>query len=78
MYRLDSGVLEHVFEGDEPGRHTGELLGHTGVVTALFFYKYTVYSGSMDCTVQVSSRREAEVHMRRQQTLLRGLSRRNK
>lgn len=50
---MENGVLEHVFSGDEPGRHTGELLGHSGVITALFFYKYTVYTGSMDCTVQV-------------------------
>lgn len=52
VYGLEKGNLEHVFSGDEPGRHTGELLGHSGVITALFFYKHTVYTGSMDCTVQ--------------------------
>lgn len=51
---MEDGILEHVFSGDEPGRHTGELLGHSGVITALYFYKYSVYTGSMDCTVQVS------------------------
>lgn len=53
VYGIAKGNLEHVFSGDEPGRHTGELLGHTGVITALFFYKHMVYTGSMDCTVQV-------------------------
>lgn len=55
VYGIAKGNLEHVFSGDEPGRHTGELLGHSGVVTALFFYKHMVYTGSMDCTVQVIS-----------------------
>eukprot|EP00903_Cladosiphon_okamuranus_P006314 g6190.t1 len=53
VYGIAKGNLEHVFNGDEPGRHTGELLGHSGVITALFFYKHMVYTGSMDCTVQV-------------------------
>lgn len=53
VYGIVKGNLEHVFSGDEPGRHTGELLGHSGVITALFFYKHMVYTGSMDCTVQV-------------------------
>lgn len=56
VYGIAKGKLEHVFSGDEPGRHTGELLGHSGVITALFFYKHTVYTGSMDCTVQVDKR----------------------
>ncbi|CAM9423819.1 unnamed protein product, partial [Discosporangium mesarthrocarpum] len=51
VYDIHDGKLEHVFSGDEPGRHTGEMMGHCGPITALFFYKYTVYSGSMDCTV---------------------------
>lgn len=55
MYNIAKGNLEHVFNGDEPGRHTGELLGHSGVITALFFYKHMIYSGSMDCTVQVDA-----------------------
>lgn len=55
VYGLSKGKLNHVFSGDEPGRHTGELLGHSGVITALFFYKQTVYTGSTDCTVQVGS-----------------------
>ncbi|CAN0264617.1 unnamed protein product, partial [Ectocarpus sp. 8 AP-2014] len=53
VYRIATGTLEHVFSGDEPGRHTGELLGHSRVITALFFHKGVVYTGSMDCTVQV-------------------------
>ncbi|CAN0445658.1 unnamed protein product [Laminaria digitata] len=53
VYGIATGQLEHVFSGDEAGRHTGELLGHSGVITALFFYKSVVYTGSMDCTVQV-------------------------
>ncbi|CAM9108876.1 unnamed protein product [Ectocarpus sp. 6 AP-2014] len=53
VYGIATGTLEHVFSGDEPGRHTGELLGHSRVITALFFYKNMVYTGSMDCTVQV-------------------------
>ncbi|CAM9114367.1 unnamed protein product [Scytosiphon promiscuus] len=53
VYGIARGNLEHVFSGDEPGRHTGELLGHSGVITALFFHKNIVYTGSMDCTVQV-------------------------
>ena len=53
VYGIATGKLEHVFSGDEPGRHTGELLGHSRVITALFFYKNLVYTGSMDCTVQV-------------------------
>lgn len=57
VYGIAKGNLEHVFSGDEPGRHTGELLGHSGVITALFFYKHMVYTGSMDCTVQVRARR---------------------
>ncbi|CAM9361466.1 unnamed protein product [Ascophyllum nodosum] len=55
VYRLVTGDLEHVFSGDEAGRHTGELLGHSGLITALFFYKNIVYTGSMDYTVQVWS-----------------------
>lgn len=55
MYGIATGTMEHVFSGDEPGRHTGELLGHSRVITALFFYKSVVYTGSMDCTVQVIS-----------------------
>ncbi|CAM9393000.1 unnamed protein product [Choristocarpus tenellus] len=60
VYDIHKGQLEHVFSGDKPGRHTGEMLGHCGPITALFFYKYKVYTGSMDCTVQVWDLEEKE------------------
>ncbi|CAN0079350.1 unnamed protein product [Ectocarpus sp. 12 AP-2014] len=67
VYGIATGTLEHVFSGDEPGRHTGELLGHSRVITALFFYKSVVYTGAMDCTVQVW-----DVHERKRLMVLQG------
>jgi len=53
VYSLTTGKLQHVFYGDQDGRHYGELEGHQGLITALFFYKHTLYSGSVDTTIQM-------------------------
>ena len=53
VFTLTTGKLQHVFYGDEEGRHYGELEGHQGLITSLFFYKHILYSGSVDTTIQM-------------------------
>jgi hypothetical protein len=61
LYALKTGQLQHIFHGDEEGRHLGEPEGHLGTITALYFYKFQAYSGSIDTTIQVWDTRKLEV-----------------
>jgi len=51
LYDIHTGTLKLVFSGDEEGRHVGETLGHTSVITCILFHDTKIYTGSMDTTV---------------------------
>ena len=40
-----------MFSGDEENRHVGEPLGHTSVITCVFFHDAKIYTGSMDMNI---------------------------
>jgi hypothetical protein len=42
-----------LYAAKQPGRHVGPLLGHSSTITCIAMHKSRVYSGAMDCTVQV-------------------------
>jgi len=51
LYDIHTGGLKLVFSGDEEGRHVGDPLGHTSVITTLLFHDAKIYTGSMDTTI---------------------------
>lgn len=61
VYDLNGGALQHIFYGDEDGRHFGEAEGHLGIITCLFFYKHVAFSGSVDTTIQMWDTRNFKV-----------------
>ena len=51
IHNMDAGELETVFMGDTEGKHVGQLIGHTGTITALFCHGKRIYTGSVDCSI---------------------------
>ena len=51
VHNLVSGDLELVFPGDNEGKHVGDAVGHTSIITCIFFFGSQAFTGSMDTTV---------------------------
>ena len=49
VYNIISGNLENVFVGSlNKGYHAGVFLGHTSMISSIFFYDARIYTGAMD------------------------------
>jgi len=48
VYDLATGSLRRIFSGDEEGRHLGDVVGHTALVSCLYFAGECIFSGGKD------------------------------